>query len=190
MSAFLGSEPLRAVGVSASPSGSASRSRELMELALERLSRAGLAVEHINLSRLPAAALLGREPDPGVSEALSRVQGARVLVVATPVYRATYSGLLKVFFDLLPHGALAGKVVVPIATGGSSAHQLAIDHGLRPLIASLGGLAAATGIYAQPEQFALGRAEPALVERVERAVAEAIDLSVTLRPPTPVAAHT
>src|SRR5262245_38809846 len=190
MSSYFEAGPLAVLGVSASPSGAASRSRELLELALAQLARAGASVTSVDLSRLSAAALLGREPDAAVTEALALVHGARILVVATPVYRATYSGLLKVFFDLLPHGALAGKVVVPIATGGSSAHQLAIDHGLRPLIASLGGLAAATGIYAQPEQFALGRAEPALVERVERAVAEAIDLSVTLRPPTPMAAHT
>jgi len=179
MSSYLESAPLCVLGVSASPSGTASRSRELLELALEQLARAGAIVEHADLSRLPAAALLGREPDPAVSEALARLQAARILVVATPVYRATYSGLLKVFFDLLPHGALAGKVVVPIATGGGPAHQLAVDHGLRPLIASLGGLSVATGVYAQPEQFAAGRPEPALVDRVARATAEALDLAAT-----------
>ena len=190
MSSYLESAPLRVLGVSASPQGAASRSRALTELALATLARAGASVQHADLSRLSADALLGRASDPALSEVLSWVQEARILIVATPVYRATYSGLLKVFFDLLPLGALAGKVVIPIAAGGGPAHQLAIDHGLRPLIASLGGLTVATGVYAEPGQFAAGRAEAALVDRVERAAAEALDVAAfARRSPSTLAAH-
>jgi len=165
-----------ALGLSASPSPQ-SRSRELLGAALERFARSGLGVERVDLSRLSAEALLGRVTDRELEEALAWVQSARILVIATPVYRATYSGLLKVFFDLLPHGALAGTIVVPIATGGSSAHQLALDHGLRPLVASLGGVTVATGIYANPDQFPEGKAEPSLLARVHRAAEEALELA-------------
>jgi FMN reductase len=165
-----------ALGLSASPSPQ-SRSRELLGAALEHLARAGLGIERVDLARLSAEALLGRASDRELDEALGWVLSARILVVATPVYRATYSGLLKVFFDLLPHGALAGAVVVPIATGGSAAHQLALDHGLRPLVASLGGVTVATGIYASPDQFPEGRAEPSLLARVTRAADEALELA-------------
>jgi len=164
-----------AVGVSASPSPQ-SRSRELVGAVLDHWTRAGLATRRVDLDRLPAEALLGRAPDAALAEALGAVSEARVLAVATPVYRATYSGLLKVFFDLLPHGALAGKIVVPIATGGSASHQLALDHGLRPLVASLGGVTVATGVYASPEQFSGGKPDDALRARVERAAEEALEL--------------
>src|SRR5262249_1017847 len=107
-----------ALGVSASPSA-ASRSRQLPAAALDHWRQAGLGTRRVDLDQLSAEALLGRATDRALTEALGWVAEARVLAVATPVYRATYSGLLKVFFDLLPHGALAGKIVVPIATGGS-----------------------------------------------------------------------
>ena len=56
----------------------------------------------------------------------------------TPVYKAAYSGLLKCLLDLLPQHALAGKTVLPLATGGSTAHVLAIDYALRPVLSSMG----------------------------------------------------
>ena len=59
-------------------------------------------------------------------------------MVATPVYQAAYSGLLKVFLDLLPQFAFRGKAVLPIVTGGSPAHVLAVDYALRPVLANLG----------------------------------------------------
>ena len=131
----------------------------------------------VDLAALDAAALLGRRRDPEVEAALAAVASTDILLAATPIYRATYSGLLKVFFDLLPSGALAGKVAVPIASGGSAGYLLAIDHGLRPLLASLGALVVPTGLYASPEPFADGTPDRALRERIERAAAEAVALA-------------
>ena len=65
---------------------------------------------------------------------LAQVANAQLIVVATPVYKAAYSGLLKVFLDLLPQTALAGKTVLPLATGGSPHHMLALDCALRPVL--------------------------------------------------------
>jgi FMN reductase len=146
----------------------------LLELALAALDRQGAGPSRlIDLAKLAPDALLGRRQDPDVAEAIQSVLNAGILVVSTPIYRATYSGLLKVFFDLLPQDALAGKVAIPIATGGGPSHLLAVDHGLRPLLASVGALVVATGIYGTDAQFRAGVPEPALVERVERAVLEA-----------------
>jgi FMN reductase len=128
------------------------------------------------LARLPADALLGRRADPAVAAALATVVAARILVVSTPIYRATYSGLLKVFFDLLAPEALEGKVAIPIATGGSAAHLLAVDHGLRPLLASLGAVTVATSIYGTDAQFPDGGPTAPLLERVDRAAVEALTL--------------
>ena len=165
------------VGLSGSP-GQVSRSRTLLELALSALEKQGVAPSRlIDLARLPADALLGRREATEVREAIQSVLDAGVLVVATPIYRATYSGLLKVFLDLLPPDALAGKVAIPIATGAGPAHLLAVDHGLRPLLASVGALVVATGVYGTDAQFKNGAPEPALVERIERAALEAASLA-------------
>lgn len=165
------------VGVSGSP-GRVSRSRALLELALAALERQGSAPARlIDLAQLPSDGLLGRRDDREVADALGAVADAGILVVSTPIYRATYSGLLKVFFDLLPQDALAGKVVIPIATGGGPSHLLAVDHGLRPLLASVGALVVATGVYGTDAQFKNGVPEPVLVERIERATLEATALA-------------
>lgn len=170
-----------ALGVSGSPSA-ASRSRTLLERALVALERHGAGTERLHLADLPADALLGRREDPAVQGALAAVQEARILIVSTPIYRATYSGLLKVFFDLLPQDALAGKVAVAIATGAAPAHFLAVDHGLRPLFASVGAVVVPTGVYGIDAQFRDGVPDPVLLERVERAVAEAVVLAGALKP--------
>src|SRR5207245_10052169 len=92
--------------------------------------------------------LLGRGTSAAVAGAIEATTRAGVIVAGTPVYRATYSGLLKVFFDLLPQDSLIGKIGVPLVTGHDSAHALSIDHGLRPLFASLGATVIAGPAYA------------------------------------------
>ena len=77
---------------------------------------------------------------------------ADIVVVATPVYKAAYSGVLKVFLDLLPQTALKGKTVLPLATGGSPHHMLALDYALRPVLQSLGAKNILPGIYATDAQ--------------------------------------
>lgn len=69
---------------------------------------------------------------------MALVDETDALVVATPIYQAAYSGLLKTFLDLLPQHAFAGKPVLPLATGGSPAHVLALDYALRPVLTALG----------------------------------------------------
>ena len=167
---------LRAVGISGSPSAT-SKSRVLVEHALAQLEARGAATRLIDVATLPGDALLGRGSAAQVADALARVAEARIVVAGTPVYRATYSGLLKVFFDLLPQDGLVGKVGVPIVTGHGVAHSLAVDHGLRPLFASVGATLVANGVYATSEQFRDGKPDPELCAAVERAVREAMALA-------------
>ena len=163
---------LSAVGISGSPS-STSKSRQLVEYALARLAARGATTQLLDLATLPAEPLLGRGVSPLVTAALEAATRARIIVAGTPVYRATYSGLLKVFFDLLPQDSLVGKVGVPIVTGHGSAHSLAVDHGLRPLFASLGAMVVAGGVYATSGQFQDGKPTAELLQGVDRAVREA-----------------
>ena len=167
---------LAAVGISGSPSAT-SKSRVLVEYALAQLAAGGATTHLVDLVALPAEGLLGRGTSPPVTAALEAATRARIIVAATPVYRATYSGLLKVFFDLLPQDSLIGKIGVPLVTGHGAAHSLSVDHGMRPLFASLGATVVASGVYATSSQFQGGKPSRELLEAVERAVGEALALA-------------
>ena len=86
----------------------------------------------------PDALLSGNMRDDLLAEMVAAVEGAHGLIIATPIYKAAYSGLLKAFLDVLPQFALAGSAVLPLATGGSVAHVLALDYALRPVLQSMG----------------------------------------------------
>jgi FMN reductase len=167
------------VGISGSPSAK-SRSRSLLEHALSRLGEGGVEVAVVDLSELDADALLARRPDPHVQAALSRVEGASIVVASTPVYRATYTGLLKVFFDLFPQRALAGKVALGIASGAAPPHRVVIDQGLRPLFESVEARVV-DGVYATDADLADVTKRAAVLERIDRAVAETLRLAVESR---------
>jgi FMN reductase len=141
-----------ALGISASPSPN-SRSQILVARTLEHLGQ--LEVEHqlLELNALPAEGLLARTRDPHINDTIQRVISSKILVFGTPVYRASYASQLKAFLDLFPQDSLRGVVVGLIATGAGPAHQLTIDHTLRPLVASLRGLSASQGIYVVDSQF-------------------------------------
>ena len=170
------SESLTVVGISGSPSAR-SRSRILLEHALGQLAGQGAVTSLIDLSELPADALLGRRSATEVDRALAAVTEADIVVASTPVYRATYTGLLKVFFDLFTQRALVGKVGLAIATGGAPGHQLVLDHGLRPLFASVGAVVVPTGVYAVDGEFDDGVPRAGVLERIERAVTESLLLA-------------
>ena len=170
-----------AVLISGSPSPN-SKSRRLLTQAGLALERIGIDVVQVDLHRLRAAALLGREQDRDIAAGIAQIAAARIVVASSPVYRATYSGLLKVFFDLLPQAALDGKVGIPILTGGSTGHLLALDHGMRPLFASVGATVVSNGVYGCDAQFKGGIPDTELVDRVERSVDDAVRLSRALLP--------
>ena len=165
---------MRAVGISGSPSAK-SRSRSLLDHALDRLRDRGVDAALVDLAELDAHALLGRRADERVQGALSLVERAGIVVASTPVYRATYTGLLKVFFDLFPQRALAGKVAIGIASGAADAHRIVIDQGLRPLFSSVEARVV-EGVYATDADLADPQRRGAVLDRIDRAVAEAVVL--------------
>jgi FMN reductase len=133
--------------LSGSPSPN-SRSARLLDHAAAQLRSRGLATRRIAVRELPADALLGaRLDDATLAAAIAEVAQAQAIVLATPVYKAAYSGLLKSFLDLLPQDGLSGKLVLPLATGGSQAHLLALDYALRPVLAALGAHHVLGSIY-------------------------------------------
>ena len=140
--------------IAGSPSGQ-SRSAALLDSVAERLlQQKNLAVDRLNIRELSASALLLADWDhPSIVAAIAQVARAHAVVVTTPVYKAAYSGVLKVFLDLLPQTALKDKTVLPLATGGSPHHMLALDYALRPVLQALSARHILPGVYATDSQI-------------------------------------
>jgi len=141
------------VALAGSPSAD-SRSTALLRHVLDRFS-GDAARSEIVLRDLPPAALVRADfGDPAIRRAREQVAAARLVVIATPIYKASYSGLLKTFLDLLPQDALRGKTVLALGSGGSAAHLLALDYALKPVLAALGARHILDAVYAVDAQFA------------------------------------
>ena len=117
---------------------------------------------------------------PLIRQALAEVAQAQVVMIATPIYKAAYSGVLKAFLDLLPQDALRGTTVLPLATGGSIAHLLALDYALKPVLSALGARDILDPVFATDAQVVkhetLGyEPQPDVVERVEATLQILID---------------
>lgn len=93
-----------------------------------------------------------------VGDLVEEVAGSLVVVVASPTYKATYTGILKAFLDRFPHQGLGGVTAVPLMLGASPAHSLAVEHGLRPLLVELGASVPTRGLYVLDAQH--DQAEP------------------------------
>src|SRR4051794_37805515 len=132
-------------------------------------------VEYVELRPLAHALadhLLTGFPAGELAEAIDRVVRADALVVVTPVFAGSYSGLFKTFFDVLELGALEGKPVLIGATAGTARHSLVLDHALRPLFAYLRALVVPTGVFAASEDFGGGGVDGGLRKRADRAATE------------------
>ncbi|MER7212238.1 NAD(P)H-dependent oxidoreductase [Streptosporangium sp. NPDC000239] len=108
--------------------------------------------EVVDLSVL-APWLLSPQASPEVEAALDLVRRADVLVVASPTYKGTYTGLLKVFLDRLPGGALASVVALPLLVLGDARHALAVEVHLRPLLVELGASVPTPGLAVVESQI-------------------------------------
>jgi FMN reductase len=164
------------LAISGSPSDR-SRSAWLLRLAQQQLAPRATHSQLLSVRNLPPAELLAAHTQAApLQRALQLVAQADVVLVATPIYKAAYSGLLKAFLDLLPQDALRGKLVLPLATGGSPAHLLALDYAVRPLLWALGARQLLDGVYATDAQLAPAEdggytASPELLQRLARALA-------------------
>ncbi|MET9892320.1 NADPH-dependent FMN reductase [Streptomyces sp. NBC_00647] len=164
------------VSVSGSPSPT-SRTTRLLRHLDDRLRRQGHEVTPLEVRTLPAHALLGADfRHPAIVEATALFERADGVVIGTPVYKAAYSGLLKSLLDLLPQYALAGKTVLPLATGGSTAHVLAIDYALRPVLSSMGASHIVPGWFTLDKDVTLGDdGTPAIAPAAAQALEQVTD---------------
>lgn len=154
-----------------------SKTRRLVEEAVSRTAaRFGGRSKVIDLSQLGPDFALARQLQDltgTARDAAQNIAEARALIIATPVYKGSYPGLFKHFFDLLDPMVLAGKPVLLAATGGGDKHALVIEHHLRPLFGFFEAQTLATGVYASERDFAGGEIiSPALVSRLDRAVGQ------------------
>ena len=155
-----------------------SRSGVLLEHAKRWLNQQGVEVVSYQVRDFPAEDLLhARFDSPKIIDLLQQIENADGLVIATPVYKASFSGALKTVLDLLPERALSHKVVLPIATGGSIAHMLAVDYAIKPVLSALKAQEMLHGIFAEDSQIAYGEgsAQAQLVPVLEQRMNESLE---------------
>ncbi|MDY0747682.1 NAD(P)H-dependent oxidoreductase [Paucibacter sp. R3-3] len=134
-----------------------SRTRALVEL-IAGHAAAGLPaqVEVIDIAELAPAlgnALVPGDLPPAVAAAQRTLAAADLIIIGSPVYKGSYSGLLKHFLDLVDPGLLSGKVAILAATGGSDRHALVLDHQWRPLASFFELVTAPSGLFVKDSDF-------------------------------------
>ena len=150
------SAPVRVVALVGNPRAG-SRTRLVAEAFAAGIARlaepTGRAVQLSTIELAELAPELFTYPSATVDAAVERASSATVLVVASPTYKATYTGLLKVFLDRLPSLALEGVVAVPLMLGGAPNHMLAVDVHLRPVLLEVGATCSTRGLFVQESEL-------------------------------------
>lgn len=169
-----------------------SRTRSLVETILahtaDRTGARTTVYDLVDIHPSLGATLDPRQAPPDLVELIDTITNADALVVGSPVYKGTYTGLFKHLFDLIDPKALKDKPVVLTATGGSERHALVVDHGLRPLFAFFSADILSTGIYATEPDFAdYLPASDNLNARINRVVDELGWRLAAARNPAPLA---
>ena len=144
------------VGVSGSPTTPSRTTALVTEVAETFALSLGGTATVVELA--PLLAELGQGPfrgdiGPNARAALETVEKADLIVVGSPAYRATYTGLFKLFFDHVGQYALVDKPIVLTATGGSDRHALLVEHQMRPLFGFFQSLTLPLGIFASENDF-------------------------------------
>ncbi|WP_341994433.1 FMN reductase [Microbacterium sp. LWH7-1.2] len=150
------SRPLNVVGVSGSlhePSRTTALVRTILAEVGTRIEIDSTLIEVASLGPGFAGALRRDEVAPEVEEALQLIESADLLVVGSPVYRASFTGLFKHLFDFVGQYDLVGTPVLLAATGGGERHALILEHQLRPLFGFFQALTLPLGVYASDSDF-------------------------------------
>lgn len=135
--------------VSGSPSRQRSRSAALLDHIASRITDADAAIVRCSVRDVPADDLVGaRRESDGAVRFGALVARSDAIVIATPVHNASMAGGLKALLDLLPERALQDKLVLPLASGGSAGHQLAIEYSMKPVLSALGARHVLAGVFA------------------------------------------
>jgi len=148
--------PYRVVAVSGSLHEPSKTTALVRAIAAAVAERAAVEIEVIELTDIgpSLAGTLRRDHLPAnVEEKLLAIEAADLLIVGSPVYRASFTGLFKHLFDFVGQYELVGKPVLLAATGGGERHALIIEHQLRPLFAFFQALTLPLGVYASDTDF-------------------------------------
>ncbi|MBM9466648.1 NADPH-dependent FMN reductase [Nakamurella leprariae] len=124
-----------------------SRTRRIVDALASRVADELPVAEVASIDLAGVADRLFRWPDAGLARLTTTVADSDLLVVGSPTYKATYTGLLKAFLDRYPNNGLAGVCAVPVMTGSSEVHALAVETALRPLLVELGASVPSRGLY-------------------------------------------
>ena len=123
---------------------------------------------------------------PAVERLLDQVEQADLLIAASPVYRGSYTGLFKHFFDLIDQYALANKPAMLAATGGGDHHALVLEYGLRPLLAFFQAFTIPVAIFASAGDFdGTTVLNPRIYGRIELALTDVREVLQSRARPTP-----
>lgn len=160
-----------------------SRTRTLVNAVLAEIEERGLgkarSFDLVDAGPELGASLTRDGAAKRVDQILSAIEHADVLVAASPVYKASYTGLFKHLFDLLDPKALEGQHVLLAATGGSDRHALVIEHQLRPLFSFFGAHVLPVSIYAVNSDFANSEE---LASCISPRIGRAVDQLAALKP--------
>ncbi|WP_406637739.1 NAD(P)H-dependent oxidoreductase [Amycolatopsis sp. WGS_07] len=145
---------LRVAVVNGSPN-QPSKTMGLVDVILETLGGlTPITVSRIDVYRLGLGGTIERsEAPPDVETALRTAEEADLLIAATPVFRGSYPGMFKQFFDLVDQYALVDKPVLLAATGGGDHHALVLEHALRPLFGFFQALTLPVAVFASAGDF-------------------------------------
>lgn len=133
---------------------SSSRLNGLLQFAVSFLEKEKISHGIIDVHKLPSEDLLSANyASPVIKEANARLQEAAGVIVLTPVYKASYSDILKTYLDLIPQKGLENKIILPLVIGGSAAHLLAIEYALKPVLSVLGANQFISGVYVVDQQI-------------------------------------
>jgi FMN reductase len=125
----------------------ASRTLQFANTVADAVSHSTGVTRGLTLDLATVAGSLFEWPNEQLDALVEEVRASTILVVASPTFKAAYTGLLKSFFDRFPTDALANVIAVPLMTGGQPVHALAVDVSLRPLLVELGAFVPTSSIF-------------------------------------------
>ena len=172
------------------PSSTRLLSDRLGEAVQQELTNAGdevttSVIELRPLGRPIIDAMLTGFPTTELEDAFETVASANGLIAVTPSFNASFSGLFKSFFDVLPEESLTDMPVLIAATGGTERHSLVLEHALRPMFSYLSAVVSPTAVYAATDDFGTWHVTGGLAKRNWQGGRRLRPLTAVLRPPRP-----
>lgn len=150
-----------------------SRLTGIQQVIEQLLTKDGIKSEVIHVHQLPAVDLItANYASEAIAKEIVKVGEADIVFFLTPIFKGSFTGILKTFIDLLPQKGLENKLVVPVAIGGSIAHLLALEYSLKPVLSILGATQIASPIYIVDSQVSRTETgfelEAEAIQRIEK----------------------